>query len=81
MCIRTRITHWRATGLLPVICAYAAGLAVLGAHDVGLGLAPREGAYLLAFSLVGGSVLYAAYLSPQARAVRQHIVSARRMDR
>lgn len=81
MCIRTRITHWRATGLLPVILAYVAGLATLGLIEGGWGATARETAYLVAFSIVGGSVLYAAYLSPHARDVRQQIVRARRVDR
>ncbi len=80
MCIRTRITHWRATGVIQVLSATLIAASLV--NRIGPETSADDGALLKAgaFLLVGLSLVYAMYLSPQARGVRQQIVRARRVE-
>lgn len=81
MCIRTRVTHWRATGVIQVLSATLIAASLV--NRIGPESSADERALLKggAFLLVGLSLVYAMYFAPQARGVRQQIVRARRLER
>lgn len=81
MCIRTRITHWRATGVIQVLSATLIAASLVNRIGPDTPAANQALLKCAAFALVGLALVYAMYFAPQARAVRQHIVRARRMER
>lgn len=81
MCIRTRITHWRATGVIQVLSATLIAASLINRIGPATPHADQVLLKSTSFALVGLALAYAMYLAPQARAVRQHIVRVRRMER
>lgn len=76
MCIKTRIKHWRATGL--VVPAVVTAYAVLVFPFIDISAEARDvkvHAMFVAIAMLV-AMLYALYFSPQARQVRKAIVEA-----
>lgn len=81
MCIRTRITHWRATGVIQVLSAALISASLINRISPETSASDQVILKLTAFALMGIALVYAMYFAPQARSVRQHIVRVRRMER
>lgn len=75
MCIRTRLTHWRATGVLVIAAANLLAIALI---VTSMPAQIHSGALTGAIALIVASTLSAMYFSPQARQVRREIVARSR---
>jgi len=75
MCIKSRIVHWKATGLINVIVTQALAVGLLAAIRFSQPFRVQQALVLAAVGLMVGGTLYALYLSPQARDVRREIVA------